>query len=91
MISNNCELLCRYSAVNRVVEVPLNAERVELIKQRFLTLSTVMPMEEFLSGWFHGARPDHIKRRNVEDFVAYGFYCRHIERLSPKVIHSTSI
>ena len=27
-----------------------------------------------MSGWFHGAPPESIRRGNVEDFVAYGFY-----------------
>lgn len=79
-------LFCRFTRVNTVVEVPLDLERIRRIKQRFLTLATVMRMDEFLSGWFQGVPAEQIKRRNVEDFVAYGFYCRKMEQLSPEVL-----
>lgn len=76
---------CRYAKVNVLVEVPMDLERIELIKQRFLTLASCMPMDEFLSGWFLGVPSDQVLRGNVEDFIAYGFYCRKLEDLSPEV------
>ena len=80
-----CILLPRYKVVNELVEVPLDRERVELIKRRFLTLASCMPMDDFLSGWFMGAPAESVLRGNVEDFVAYGFYCRKLEELKPEV------
>ncbi len=82
----NLELyICRYAEVNVLVEIPMDLERIALIKQRFLTLASCMPMDEFLSGWFFGVPPDQVLRGNVEDFIAYGFYCRRLEDLSPEV------
>ena len=63
----------------------MDLERVALIKQRFLTLASCMPMDEFLSGWFFGVPSDQVLRGNVEDFIAYGFYCRRLEDVSPEV------
>ena len=76
---------CRYAKVNALIEVPLDLERVELIKRRFLTLASCMPMDKFLSGWFRGASPDKVLKGNVADFIAYGFYCRTLEQLTPEV------
>ena len=67
--------------MNKVVDVPLEVERVNLIKQRFLTLASFMTLESFLSGWFFEAPIEDIHRENVEEFVAYGFYCRTMEEL----------
>ena len=78
-------LSCRYAKVNLLVEVPMDLERVALIKQRFLTLASCMPVDEFLSGWFLGVPSEQIFRGNVEDFIAYGFYCRKLDALSPEV------
>jgi len=41
---------------------------------RFLELAPVMCIRDFMSGWFRGAPFSEIRRGNVEDFVAYGFY-----------------
>jgi len=71
--------------VNALVEIPLDRDRVELIKARFLTLASCMPMEDFLSGWFMGAPAESVLRGNVEDFVAYGFYCSRMQELDPEV------
>ena len=78
--------------MNKVVDVPLEVERVNLIKQRFLTLASFMTLESFLSGWFFEAPIEDIHRENVEEFVAYGFYCRTMEELplnvsSPHTTH----
>ena len=67
------------------MDVPLDLERIELIKKRFLTLTSCMPMDKFLSGWFRGVPSEKVLRGNVEDFIAYGFYCRKLEDLSPEV------
>lgn len=63
----------------------MDLDRIAVIKQRFLTLASCMPMDDFLSGWFLGAPSDQVLRENVEDFIAYGFYCRKLEELSPEV------
>lgn len=83
MIKRNS--LSRYSRANMLVDIPLDLDRVALIKQRFLTLASCMPMDKFLSGWFRGVAPDKVLRGNVEDFIAYGFYCRRLEELTPEV------
>lgn len=59
--------------------------RVAEVKRRFLSLSGCISIEKFLSGWFHGAPYEAIRRGNVEDFVAYGFYCRTVQNLPPQV------
>ena len=84
-IFQDCIPLPRYKVVNELVEVPLDRDRVELIKRRFLTLASCMNMDDFLSGWFMGAPAESVLRGNVEDFVAYGFYCRKLEELEPEV------
>lgn len=77
--------LDRYATVNILVEVPMDMDRIELIKERFLTLASCMPIEKFLSGWFLGAPSESVLRGNVEDFIAYGFYCRRLDQLSQQV------
>ena len=75
----------RYHGINKLVDVDFEAERVAEIMRRFLTLSRCMSIEKFLSGWFHGAPYADIRRGNVVDFVAYGFYCRTEDELPPAV------
>lgn len=60
-------------------------EELEKVKQRFLTLSAFMGIEDFARGWFCGAELDQIKRGNAEAFVAYSMYCRRKEELSAEV------
>ncbi|KAG7668636.1 hypothetical protein Ndes2526B_g03740 [Nannochloris sp. 'desiccata'] len=50
--------------------------------ERFLNLHQVFQLDDFLSGWFLGASNSSILRGNVEEFVAYGFFCQKIESLS---------
>jgi hypothetical protein len=50
---------------------------------RFLELAPVMCIRDFMCGWFRGAPFEAIRRGNVEDFVAYGFYQSTWEDLSP--------
>ena len=78
-------LLCRYETVNARLAATLDIERKKQIKQRFLHLRGVFSIEDFLSGWFHGAHISAIRRLNVEDFVAYGFYTQTLQDLSPEV------
>ena len=61
-----------------------------MLKQRFLSLASFMPVD-FLTGWFMGAPLDSICRRNVEDFIAYGFYCRTYGELPPKVLAAMNL
>ena len=50
--------------------------------ERFInTLPSIFELEEFLSGWFLGAPPSSIRRDNLIEFVAYGFYSRRVEDL----------
>ncbi len=78
--------LRRYGVINQLVETEYDVERVAEVKRRFLQLKGCMSIEDFFSGWFHGAPAETIKRGNVEDFVAYGFYFRTLEGL-PSEVH----
>lgn len=75
----------RYGTVNCQVEIPIVEEEVERVKQRFLTLSAFMRLEDFVRGWWFGASLDQLKRDNAEAFVAYSMYCRRKQDLPPKV------
>lgn len=35
--------------------------------------------------WFLGAPFESLKRGNIEDFIAYGFYCQRPDDLAPEV------
>ena len=63
----------------------MDGERAAFIKRRFLDLHRVMSIRDFLSGWFRGAPYEAVRRGNVEDFVAYGFYTRSMSQLPDKV------
>ena len=41
---------------------------------RFLSLGSYFAIQDFLSGWFHGAPFHQIHRENCVAFVAYAFY-----------------
>ena len=77
----------RYHIVNNRWEEQIDVARVQEVKDRFLQLPGVLDIEEFLSGWFHGAPFESIQRDNVMDFVAYGFYSQNVKDLSIKVLH----
>ena len=53
-------------------------------QQRLLSLSDIISLDDFLSGWFRGAPRKAILRGNVEDFIAYGFHAQRLEDLSPE-------
>ena len=63
----------------------VDVDRVQEVKKRFLQLHGVLSIQDFICGWFHGAPYDQIQRGNVLDFVAYGFYSKQPQDLSPKV------
>lgn len=52
--------------------------------ERFLNLHSIFHLDEFLTGWFLGSPAEEIPRKNVEEFVAYGFFCRTVEALDPE-------
>lgn len=58
------------------------------LQARFLDLHRVMSIKDFLSGWFRGAPYEAVRRGNVEDFVAYGFYTRAMSQLPDKARQS---
>lgn len=76
---------CRYEILNTQVDVSLDLQRICQVKQRFLKLHGIFEIEAFLSGWFNGAPLAAIKRGNVEEFVAYGFYTRSLSSLPAEV------
>lgn len=63
----------------------IDVDRVQEVKERFLELHGVLSIHDFITGWFHGAPYEQIHRGNVLDFVAYGFYSKRPQDLSPKV------
>ena len=65
--------------------VSLDGDRSAAVKRRFLDLHRVMSIRDFLSGWFRGAPYEAVRRGNVEDFVAYGFYTRSMSQLPDTV------
>lgn len=71
--------------MNERLDYYLDYKLVHRALERFLTLSDVMSIQQFLSGWFHNVPYELVKRGNVEDFVAYGFYCRTMDQLPLKV------
>ena len=75
----------RYSVVNSRWTENIDVDRVQQVKERFLELPGVLSIQDFLSGWFHGAPFDSICRENVLDFVAYGFYSQNYADLTPRV------
>ena len=77
--------LLRYTIVNKEWVEEVDVDRVQEVKERFLQLHGVLSIQDFICGWFHGAPYDQIHRGNVLDFVAYGFYSKQPQDLSPKV------
>ncbi|KAK9804722.1 hypothetical protein WJX72_001924 [[Myrmecia] bisecta] len=73
----------RYHAINEVV-VPgkWDAARMRAMQDRFLTLSGVFGIREFMEGWFKGAPLEQIKRGNVEELVAYAFYAATVDKMT---------
>ena len=68
-----------------VRDAAIDPARAHVIEDRLLELGSVFGIEEFLSGWFKGAPFEAIHRGNVEDFIAYGFYCKRTEQLTEGV------
>ena len=83
--SEQDHVLHRYTTVNAVVEVPLDRQAVRKATQRFVGLHNVFELRDFLSGWFLGAPFESIKRGNVLELVAYGFYSRRLDQLTLEV------
>jgi hypothetical protein len=42
---------------------------------QFMSLKGIIDLEDFLSGWFMDAPFQDLRRENVLDFIAYGFWC----------------
>lgn len=75
----------RYHVVNSRWTENIDVDRVQQVKERFLELPGVLSIQDFLSGWFHGAPFESIRRDNVLDFVAYGFYSQNYHELTERV------
>jgi hypothetical protein len=48
---------------------------IHVLVRQFMSLKGVINLEEFLSGWFMDAPFQDLRRENVLDFIAYGFWC----------------
>jgi pimeloyl-ACP methyl ester carboxylesterase len=70
--------------LNRPITKYPDSTRVAVAMERFLNLHQVFQLDEFLTGWFLGAPIESIYRGNVEEFVAYGFFCQKLEDLTPE-------
>ena len=78
-------LTCRYCTVTARRYNDINDGSVEDVIARFLTLGSYFSIKDFLTGWFHGAPFDQIRRGNCVDFVAYAFYNRDYDSLPERV------
>ncbi|KAK9841742.1 hypothetical protein WJX81_000194 [Elliptochloris bilobata] len=62
----------------------VDAAHITELQERLLELKGVMSVKQFFSGWFLGAPFESLKRGNIEDFIAYGFYCKRPDELAPE-------
>ncbi|BDA41216.1 hypothetical protein COCOBI_01-8710 [Coccomyxa sp. Obi] len=62
-----------------------------VVERRMLELGCIFGIQDFLSGWFHGVPFDQIWRGNVLDFIAYGFYCKRVEDLTPEQLEPSEV
>ncbi len=76
---------CRLRVLNEPSAYLPLGDNVQAVMERFLTLRQTFSLDDFLRGWFRGAPFDKILRRNVEEFMAYAFCCKHWTELSPEV------
>jgi len=74
----------RFIHIDRTPNVPPDRVRMLAAMQNFQTEipDSVISIDEFLSGWFHGAKVSDIPIENMKEFVSYGFYCRKPEELT---------
>ena len=63
----------------------MDEDKLKLVQKRFLALPDVLSMQDFLSGWFHGAPFDTIRRDNVLEYIAYVFHDGVYKDLSAEV------
>ncbi|DBA90114.1 TPA: hypothetical protein ACH3X1_003430 [Trebouxia sp. C0004] len=79
----------RYTAVTARQVNTIDHNSVEDVMSRFLTLGGYFAIQDFLSGWFHGAPFDQIYRENCVAFVAYAFYNRDYDDLPARAQEAT--
>lgn len=75
----------RYDIVNSRWPEDLDEDKLKLVQKRFLALPDVLSMQDFLSGWFHGAPFETIRRDNVLEYLAYVFHDGVYKDLSAEV------
>eukprot|EP00892_Ulva_mutabilis_P009709 jgi/Ulvmu1/710/UM010_0082.1 len=66
----------RYHRFNRVNRNRPDAKDIEQRFQNFLTLSPILDIRDFISGWFLNIPFDQIRAENVSDFIAYAYWYR---------------
>jgi hypothetical protein len=76
----------RFTSAAVIRDAAISPDFQSVVEARLLNLGSIFGFEDFLSGWFRGAPMEKIKRGNVEDFLAYGFYCKRVDELTPEVI-----
>lgn len=57
------------------------------VMAKFLTLSSVFSIDDFVQGWFFGAPRDSILRGNVEELVAYAIFNEPYRQLNQEASH----
>jgi len=73
----------RYLKICSSPNVPADASRMRRAMDEFLGLADTLDLEEFLEGWFmHTVKAADIKRDNMVEFIAYGFYSKRLDALT---------
>lgn len=86
-------VLRRYHAISckRVEDAAIPRDRALIVQQRLLTMGELINIKEFFESWFQGAEFSTIKQGNVEEFIAYGFFCDHFVNLADQVGHGVDL
>mmetsp|Transcript_41153 Transcript_41153/g.106528 ORF Transcript_41153/g.106528 Transcript_41153/m.106528 type:complete len:408 (-) Transcript_41153:866-2089(-) len=72
----------QYRMHNRVGSHPVPHHEPDDTFTQFLALKDHLDIRPFLTGWFHGADFEEIKRGNVEELICYGFYYKQWEEVA---------
>lgn len=72
----------RYRNVNASTNTAPDKTRMKVAMARFTELRDILDIDEFLQGWFCGNKASDIRKGNMIEFIAYGFYCKKMEALT---------
>ncbi|WIA21765.1 hypothetical protein OEZ85_000927 [Tetradesmus obliquus] len=82
-----CVFLPRYDRLNKQPQPHEPADHDAMrCWRRFLRYAREVPggmdTGAYISGWYRGADPSQVKRGNLEEFVAYGFWYRSLQQMA---------